>query len=412
MKLKNDKIIIQITCLIISVVLWMFVMVVTNPPIDNNYTNIPVTIKNLSALEKSNLVMMNSDKDSFTVNVRVKGTREQLAKISKTDFSASIDVLGLTEGITNAKIEVSGPGGLEITNVSPSQIACKIEGIVSKVMDVSVQYEGNQTDNYHRVSPAIRPSSVKITGPRSVVDSASLAVATVNIDGAVDNVTKTVPVRVYDGKDTEIFMSTPIDNVEVTVPIYPTKYVKLIPKVIGIPEDGYQLTNVTVKPDKVRIAAKKEVLNTITELIVEDLDISGAYNNILSSREIINTEGLIMLDLESAPVVNALVEKIIEREFVFNSSEVQFTNLDEKNEARAVDKELEIIVLVNGPTSIVNSLKKDDLVLAADLSQAAEGLNNVQIVATTEENVNSIALSLETIIVEINKIAAEEPQEE
>lgn len=403
MKLKNDKIIIQITCLIVSVALWMFVMVVTNPPINSNYTNIPITIKNLSALENSNLVLMNSDKDSLTVNVTVKGTREQIAKYSKSDFNASIDVLGLTEGITNAKVEISGPSGLEITNVSPSQIPCKVEGIVSKIMDVSVQYEGSQTDTYHRVSPALRPSSVKITGPRSVVDSAAIAVATVNIEGAVDNVTKTVPVRVYDGKDTEIFMSTPVDNVEVTVPIYPTKYVKLVPNVIGIPEDGYQLTNVTVKPDKVRIAAKKEVLNTITELMVEDLDISGAYNNILSSREILNTEGLIMLDLDRDPVVNALVEKIVEREFVFNSSDVNFTNLAEGNEAKVESEELEIIALVSGPASIVNSLRKDDLTLTADLSQATEGLNNVQIVCTTENNVNSIALTQETINVQINK---------
>lgn len=412
MKLKNDKIIIQITCLLVSVVLWMFVMFVTNPPIYDDFTNIPVTINNLSALEKSNLVLMNSDKDSLTVNVRVKGTREQISKYSKSDFSASIDVLGLPEGVTNAEIKLSGPGGLEVTSISPSKIPCKIEGIVSKVMDVSVQYEGKQTESYHRTSPVLNPSSVKITGPRSVVDSAAIAVATMNIDGAVDNVTKIVPVRVYDGKDTEIFMSTPVDNVEVTVPIYPTKDVKLIPRVIGIPEDGYQLTNVTIRPESVKIAAKKEVLNNITELLVEELDISGAYNNILSSRNILDTDGLILLDFDSVPVVNALVEKIVEKEFVFNSSEVIFKNLAVGYEVKAQNEDLEIIALVNGPASIVNSLRKDDLTLTSDLSQATEGLNNVQIVATTEENVNSLALSQETIIVEISKSAAEEPQEE
>lgn len=407
MKLKNDKIIIQITCLIVSIVLWVFIMIETNPPVYENITNIPVTIKNLSALENSNLVLMNSDKDSLTVNVRVKGTREQIAKVNKDYFTASINVIGLPEGVTNAKVEISGPSGLEITSVSPSQIPCKVEGIVSKIMDVTVHYDGNETNNYHRESPALRPSSVKITGPRSVVDSAAVAVATVNIQGAVDDVTKTVPVRIYDGKDTEIFMSTPVDNVEVTVPIYPTKVVELIPNVIGIPEDGYQLTDVTVNPDKVKIAAKQEVLNTIKELMVEDLDISGAYNNILSTREIINTEGLIILDLPSTPVVNALVEKIIEREFVFTPSDVKFTDLVEGSEARVADEELEIKAVVNGPASIVNSLKKEDIVLTGDLSHVTQGSNNVQIVATTEENVNSIALSQETISVKINKIAAD-----
>ncbi|MGB4440381.1 MAG: CdaR family protein, partial [Sedimentibacter sp.] len=140
MKIKNDKLVIQITCLVVSVILWMVIMVETNPLYENNYTNIPVTIRNLDALENSNFAMMNTDKDNITVNVKVKGYGEQLDKISKSDFSAYIDVLGYGEGITNAKVEITGQNGVEIVNTYPSQIACNIEGIISKVMDVTVQF--------------------------------------------------------------------------------------------------------------------------------------------------------------------------------------------------------------------------------------------------------------------------------
>lgn len=403
MKIKNDKIVIQITCLVVSVVLWMFIMVETNPPQENTFVNIPVAIKNLSALENSNLVMMNSDKEHLTVNVRVKGSVDQISKIKKGDFSAYIDVYGFSEGITNAKIEISGPSGVEITNVNPSQIACNIEGIISKVMDVTVQYEGNQAENYYKSLPLSNPSSVKITGPRSVVNSADKAVATVNIQGAVDNVNKTVPVRVYDGKDTEIFMSAPIDNVAVTVPIYPTKYVKLVPNIIGLPEVGYQLTNVTVKPEEVRIAARKDILDTITELKLSDLDISGSYNNILSSKKILDTEGLIILDLTTEPVVNAVIEKTVEKEFVFDASDIKFTNLIEGNVVKVLKPDTEITVMVTGASSVVNQLKKSDLVLTADLSTSSLGLNDVKIECITEKTVNNIALTQEIISVEITE---------
>lgn len=405
MKIKNDKIIIQITCLVISIVLWMIIMVRTNPPQEKTLTNIPVTIKNLSALENSNLVLMNSDKDHFTVNVKVVGTIDQISKVNKNDFSAYIDVLGFSEGITNAKIEIFGPSGIEINNTYPSQIACNIEGIISKVMDVTVQFEGNEAENYYRSYPLPNPSSVKITGPRSVVNSADIAVATVNIEGAVENVTKTVPVRVYDGTDTEIFMSAPIDNVEVSVPIYPTKYVELVPNVIGNPEEGYQLTNVTVKPDKVRIAARKDVLDTIKELKVADLDITDAFNNILSSREILDTDGLIILDLDTAPVVNAVIEKTTEKEFVFKVSDVQFTNLQEGTEITVPDPETEITAVVLGPVSVINQIKKSDLVLTADLSSVRLGINDVVIECITEKTVNNIALTQESIKVEITENA-------
>ena len=153
-----------------------------------------------------------------------------------------------------------GPSGVEIASVYPTQIACNIEGVISKVMDVTVQFdEGSQASGYYRAQALPNPSSVKITGPRSVVNSANLAVANIKIDGAVDNVVKTVPVRVYDDMDTEIFLSVPTGNVEVTVPIYPTKYVDLNPSLVGVPEEGYEMVNVTVQPNRVRIAAKQDI---------------------------------------------------------------------------------------------------------------------------------------------------------
>lgn len=416
MKIKNDKLIIQITCLVVSIVLWMTVMYVTNPTLENPYPNIPVTIRNLSALENSNLVMMNQDKENITVTVKVKGISEQLNKLSSRDFSAYIDVLGFNEGTTNAKVEVVGPSGIEIVSVSPSQIACNIEGIISKVMDVTVQPEGYQAENYYRAMSLPNPSSVKITGPRSIVNSADLALATVNIEGAVDTVVKTVPVRVYDDKDNEIFMSVPTGNVEVTVPIYPTKYVSLKPTIVGVPEEGYELVNVTAKPERVKIAAKQDLLDTIKELSLEELDITDSFNNILSTRNITNTDGLILLDLETAPVVNAVVEKIIDKEFAFKPEDVQFINKSENTDVVLEETEEEIIVTVSGTSTMINSLKKSDLILTADLAQAVTGINTVNLDCVSEFTFKGITISKESVNLEIVeaeiKPETEKPPEE
>lgn len=406
MKIKNDKLVIQIACLIVSVILWIVIMVETNPPFENTYPNIPVTIKNLSALENSNLVMMNTDKDNLTVNVKVKGYNDQLNKISKSDFSAYIDVLGYTEGITNAKVEIVGPNGVEIVSSYPSQIACNIESVISRVMDVTIQFEGSQAENYYKSLPLSNPSSVKITGPRSVVNSANIAVATVNIEGVQDSLIKTVPVRIYDGTDTEIFMSVPTGNVEVTVPVYPTKYVNLIPAVTGTPEEGYQIVNVTVKPEKVKIAARQDVLDTVKQLNLSELDITGAYNNILSSKDILNTEGLTILDLTTTPVVNVVVEKVIEKEFVFTQSDIQFINIKEGIQADLTDPDGEITVTVLGTSGIVNSLIKSDLILTADLAQATVGQNKISIECVTENSFNNITLSQDKVNIEVTETAA------
>jgi YbbR domain-containing protein len=376
-------------------------MVETSPLLNTTYTNIPVTIKNLSALENSNLVMMNTDKDNLTVSVKVEGYGEQLNNIKKGDFTAYIDVYGYGEGITNAKVEISGPSGVEIVNTYPSQIACNIERIISRVMDVTVQYEGNQADGYYKSLPLSNPSSVKITGPRSVVNSANHAIATVNIEGVKNDLVKTVPVRIYDGTDTEIFMSSPVGNVEVTVPVYPTKYVNLVPVVTGNPEAGYQLVDVTVNPGKVRIAARQDILDTIKELSLAELDISGAYNNILSSKDILNTDGLILMDLTTTPVVNAVIEEVVEKEFVYKTSDIQFVNLKEGSNATPANTDQDIIVKVVGTSSIVNSLKKSDLILSSDMTEAVAGNITVNVECVTDIKLNSISLSQNTVDVTV-----------
>ncbi|HOA20170.1 MAG: hypothetical protein GX867_07280 [Tissierellia bacterium] len=403
MKIKNDKLVIQITCLIVAFVLWMIVMLVTNQTLEQSYPNVSVTIRNLSALEKSNLVIMNQDKENITVTVKATGLTEQLEKISSRDFSAYIDVLGFNEGITNAKVEVVGPSGVDVVGVYPSQIACNIEGVISKVMDVTVQFEGEHAKNYYRAQTVPNPSSVKITGPRSVVNSADKAVATINIEGAMDDVVKTVPVRIYDDTDNEIFLSAPIGNVKVTVPIYPTKYVALEPTITGIPEEGYELVDVTVKPERVRIAAEQDVLDTFKKLTLEELDITGAYNNILSTRNILNAEGLVFLDMETKPVVNAVVEKIIERDLRYSYDDIQFINKIENSDVEIKETEEEITVTVRGTSTLVNSLKKEDLILTLDLSETVNGINTVNLDCISEFTFKEISLSKETVTIEVSK---------
>lgn len=407
MKIKNDKLVIQITCLIVAFVLWMIVMLVTNQTLEQSYPNVSVTIRNLSALEKSNLVIMNQDKENITVTVKATGLTEQLEKISSRDFSAYIDVLGFNEGITNAKVEVVGPSGVDVVGVYPSQIACNIEGVISKVMDVTVQFEGEHAKNYYRAQTVPNPSSVKITGPRSVVNSADKAVATINIEGAMDDVVKTVPVRIYDDTDNEIFLSAPIGNVKVTVPIYPTKYVALEPTITGIPEEGYELVDVTVKPERVRIAAEQDVLDTFKKLTLEELDITGAYNNILSTRNILNAEGLVFLDMETKPVVNAVVEKIIERDLRYSYDDIQFINKIENSDVEIKETEEEITVTVRGTSTLVNSLKKEDLILTLDLSETVNGINTVNLDCISEFTFKEISLSKETVTIEVSKVPLE-----
>lgn len=410
-KLKSDKIFVQIACLIVSISLWVMVMVDINPMFEKNFTNVPVSVRNLSVLESSNMAFMNNDKDNLTVNIKVRGYGSQLNNLTKSDFSAYIDVLGFSEGISNANVVVLGPNGVEIESYYPTQIACKIDSVISKVMDVTLNYEGNPSNEMYSGEGTINPTSVKISGPRSIVDSAKSAIATVNVEGATSDVTKTVPVRIYDGMNNEIFMSVPVNNVQVSVPIYPTKYVSLIPKITGAPIEGFNVTNVSVNPQRVKIAGPRNVIDNIYELRLEELNVTGANKNISAAKQILNTDGIFVVGLNTQIVVTASIEETIEKEFTYNIDEINFVDLTEGLEiVKASDKNTLVTVKVIGTESIINNFTKEDLKIIADLSNAKIGINQAVIKSETDKDVDRIDLSVKTVQVEIANTIQENTQ--
>jgi len=410
-KLKSDKIFVQVACLIVSISLWVMVMVDTNPKFEKNFTNVPVSVRNLSVLESSNMAFMNNDKDNLTVNIKVRGYGDQLNNLTKSDFSAYIDVLGFPEGISNANVVVLGPNGVEIESYYPSQIACKIDSVISKVMDVTLNYEGKPANDLYSGEGTANPTSVKISGPRSIVDSAIKAVATVNVEGSAADVVKTVPVRIYDGMNNEIFMSVPVNNVQVSVPIYPTKYVSLIPKITGVPIEGFNVTNVTVNPEKVKIAGPKDVINNIYELRLEDLNVTGSNKDISASKQILDTDGITVVGLNSQIVVTAMIEETIAKEFTYSLDEINFINLKDGLEiVNNADKNAVLTVKVIGNESIINKFTKEDLKINADLSNAKVGMNQVLLKSETDIDVDNIDMSFKTVQVEIENKTQENTQ--
>jgi YbbR domain-containing protein len=144
---------------------------------------------------------------------------------------------------------------------------------------------------------------------------------------------------------------------------------------------------------------------------LEELDITGAYNNILSVRNILNAEGLILLDMTSKPVVNAIVEKIIEREFKFTYDDIQFINKSENTEVILEEGE-EITVKVVGTSTLVNELEKSDLILTLDLSETVPGINKVDLQCVSEFTFKEIELSRESLTLEIVEAAGRPQREE
>ncbi len=110
-----------------------------------------------------------------TVNVRVAGSRAQLAQLDSRQLGVHVDVSGVKPGTSTFVIsrdQFSLPPGVEVTRVSPAEIPITVEKLVTKVVEVETVTVGEPMSGFHLVPEATRvdPARVTVSVPQSQAD--------------------------------------------------------------------------------------------------------------------------------------------------------------------------------------------------------------------------------------------------
>lgn len=458
MKVKNDKWIIKVLCALGTITLWVLVMTKVNPIVKNNYDHIKVNISNLGILENQEYVLMN-DTNDFTVNVKVSGLKNNVLELSSNDIKASIDLKDIVtenkEGIHNLPIKIQNIDNIEITGYSPAYIPCLIEKKITKSIGVRVKYEGVQNKGFYVDKGISNPSSVLIKGPRSIVDSAAYAIAVVNVDGASQILSRTEPVRIVNDQDIEITTLTvnPF-TVDITLPIYPTKTVPVVAQIVGVPKDGYKMTDIKAELGSVTIAGSKSILDTISDIKTEPIDITDANVDIIAEKGLVVEEGVIITDSNYKTKVTASIDRIIDKSFDFSFEDIEIINLPEQydltpifdeqlsngnfdgeneqqdengeaDESGTQDNETDDsqndkskpfvfkITLTDVAPKIAN-INKQDIKLSIDLKDVTEGVNELPIICNKDGEIETIDINPQTVklLIQLKSIDAEQNSDE
>lgn len=135
------------------------------------------------------------------VRVTVRGNSEDILHITEDNISALLDLnfysnLGEVDIPVLLELDesVTAINPLEVT-VSPEYIKVTLETKASTLVPVSPVVQGNPARGYEVASYSIMPSSVRITGPQSLVNTVTeLSSNIVSIDQATASVSKTVSI--------------------------------------------------------------------------------------------------------------------------------------------------------------------------------------------------------------------------
>jgi len=308
--LERD-IVLKVLSVVLAVVLWFQVTGEQNPETQRVISGIPVAYTNLDP----GLVLL--EKKPETISVKVQGLRGQVAKLTKDDFTATVDLHGGSPGWGQFPMIVRAKSPDIQLIEYPTQVSARLDVTTSRQMDVQVNLIGVLGDDYANKQPVVRPSQVTVTGPRGRVDLIARVIGSIDLTGATSEIRRTVPVKAVDaqGLDLPDIIIRP-DSVEVTVAVValpPGKMVKVDGKVTGEPASGYHLVSVTIDPPVVKVRGDAAKLTAVDSVGFKPVRIDGAKGIISQDAEVILPPGAVMAEPGTVRVTAVIEEDTAER---------------------------------------------------------------------------------------------------
>ncbi len=125
---RNKKLDI-IIAVVIAIVLWAYIIVIVNPPKSSTVRQVPVGLIGENVLNERGLAI--ASKQSYTVDVKVSGSRNEILGLSVSDFTAAADVSVLDEGETTMTVVVTGPYSITIDEINLQKIPVRVDALVN-----------------------------------------------------------------------------------------------------------------------------------------------------------------------------------------------------------------------------------------------------------------------------------------
>lgn len=181
-----------------AVVLWFFVM---------GESRMEVT--HVAPLEYINLPegLMIASEVPTSVSIMISGPRALQVNLSPSDISLSVDLKGLSAGVTSFKRleeSLNIPTGLKITRISPSYVDVKLERVRDRDVPVRVILVGEPSPGFIVKSSKTLPEKVTVSGAESELKGVSEVVTEgIDVTHVQESFSQTVAIS-YIGNYTEL----------------------------------------------------------------------------------------------------------------------------------------------------------------------------------------------------------------
>ena len=397
----TDNIPLKIMSVAIAVVLWLIVVNIDNPTGTNYYTLNDVELINKEYVESSDTIgkMCMPEQNQDSVKVAITATKKIRDKIKVTDISAVADLQQAVSLDTNPvmvpiTVTCSVPGvSPSDIKVTPQNLSVNLDEKETQEFVVNVSRGDTKPGKDYEVgSLTASPEKVRITGPKTLINKIDKVNASIDVDGATEDVIQETDVKIID-KNGEEFTDTDmgylnVSKVYVTAKLWKIRQgVQISAGYVGTPAEGYQVGAVRTVPDTISVAGSAEGLESLADnnnviAIPEDsIDISGESEDVekkISLTNLLPDNVKLTSDSSEDVWVTVSILPAGSREF-----ELPTKNIEVKNKPKDLQVTFEtaqIEVRIKSDNKDLDDLNNDkDIKASIDLDGKKEGSYEVPV---------------------------------
>jgi YbbR domain-containing protein len=360
--------------LILAIIIWI-TATQTEDPLKNQFLQLTVEFVGLP----ENGIRISPERQ--TVDIRVEGPDSIMRTLQLSDFSAIADMSAVPFGeetLVTVQIETIHTN-LDISKPSPELVEVMLEEQITRRIPIELDLRGSVARGHAQGDPLIEPAYVTVSGPASRVGQLDFGLVTVFLNNAREtNVGAHRPIF-YDlqGRVASVNgLTLSTENIEVTVPVeeqagFAEKLITV--EWVGEPAPGYRLLSVSVEPPSVLVEGLPTLLNRLTRLQTEPIDITGLTAP-FSQQTVLDLPEGVTLDQEQEIFVTIEIEPILTTSSVNRAPILQ--GLSSEYEATFQPEEVRVVLF--GPLPVLDALIEDDVRVTVDLFGLQPGTFNLE----------------------------------
>ena len=382
---------IKLVSVLIALVVWMTIINIDDPYKTRTFSVTVQTI-NEDALKSVNKVY--EVIEGSTANVKVKGKKSVVDKLTVDDISATADLSDLSSVnavtiVPALKKHISSDVILECNQV----LKVSLENMASKQVKVTVETIGTPEDGYTIGECIAKPNMIEVTGGKSAIEQIDSVKVVLNVNGISEDFTRKLTPAAYDKNGNEVKSSTisySYKKVKVVAEVLKDKKIPVKIDVKGNPAPGYEYVGTSCLPEEIEVAGTSKELAKISEVVIP-VDITGMTSsspkleqNVLVSDYI--NDNVTVLEDYSIISIKITIEPHEVKALKLRLSDIHFLLLEDGYKAEIISENSFVDIVVSGNSSSINNFDMKDISASINCSGLKEGVYELPLEVKLGEN--------------------------